>query len=75
MCVCAQVRASRKSAADVTAEFYDTFGIGARGEAAQRQVSAAEFEDYYAAVSAAVSMQLSINSFDAYVHSFDAGGG
>lgn len=50
------VRATRRTAEEVKSEFYDTFGIGAKGDGggASRSVSAAEFEAYYADISTGV---------------------
>lgn len=54
------VKAGRRSAADITAEFLDTFGVQERTERAQvgaisRAVSVADFENYYADLSAAIA--------------------
>lgn len=48
------VKSGKRTAEDIKAEFYDTFGIGVRGESSQRQVSAEEFESYYAHISCTV---------------------
>lgn len=49
------VSSGRKAVEEVTAEFNDTFGVGDKSARGERQVSAGEFESYYASISPAIA--------------------